>query len=395
MRMAGAVALPLALALAGTLAPAQAGAAPAGCQSWTGTQPPNPGPTSNALRGVTVLSACDVWAVGSFVDAQGVEHALTEHWNGASWTVVHAPDQGNTDNVLSGVRAASATNIWAVGFSDDGPSSPEKTLILRWDGKHWSRQGTPVAGQLNGVRSVSGTEAWAVGDASSSTGGTPLALHLTGGKWRRASVPGAGAGGGLLSVAASSPSDVWAVGTFFDTSGSPHARRGVPGAIRPFIVHWNGRAWTHVTSPDPGANESELNAVGVGSRTSALAVGDEQPSDGSTHTLAMRWNGKTWTRVPSPSPTPSGVETDDSLESVTVTAQGTAWAVGRTQSANGTAPLIERWDGSRWTTVPAPDLDGTGELNAVAASSASSVWAVGVMSPLDHTTRQAVAFHCC
>jgi hypothetical protein len=338
-----------------------------------------------------VLSACDAWAVGGFTDAQGIEHALTEHWNGASWTVVRAPDQGSTENFLEGVRAASRTSIWAVGGSDNGGAeSPVSTLILHWDGKHWSRQGTPVPGILFGVRSVSSTEAWAVG-THFATMDRPLVLHLAGGTWRNVSIPSVADNEDLDGVAASSPADVWAVGTAFNGTDSRHARTGhAPPVEQPFVVHWNGRTWTHVTAPGTGA----LNAVGVGSRTSALAVGEQDLPDGSQHTLALRWNGKTWTDTHSPSPVASGVRASDIFTGVTVTARGTAWAVGKSQDADGDVPLIERWDGSRWTTVPAPDTGFSTRLNAVAASSASSVWAVGWTST-PANTRLALAERCC
>jgi hypothetical protein len=388
MRKPWAAAGPLAAALllAGTLTPDPALAATAGCQSWTGTQPVKVG-SQSFLTGVTVLSACDVWAVGTSDDAQGVEHALTEHWNGASWTVVPVPGQGAAGSFLTGVRAASPTNIWAVGASGIGGSSPQKkTLILHWDGKRWSRQGTPVAGELSGVRAVSGSEVWAVGLNFTSTAVRPVVLHRTGGTWRGVTIPSVATNEELNGVAATSPADVWAVGASGTGIDSRH-RRGVPSTSQPFIVHWNGRTWTHVTSPGTG----ELAAVGTGSRTSAMAVGSQPLPGGGTGTLAMRWNGKSWARVPSPSPAPA---LSDVLTGVTVTAQGTAWAVGKVQSTdNGDQALIERWDGSRWTTVPAPALGFGSGLFAVAASSASNVWAVG------KTTGPSggipAALHCC
>ena len=71
----------------------------------------------------------------------------------------------------------------------------------------------------------------------------------------------------------------------------------------------------------------------------------------SSQTLILRWNGTAWTRVPSPSPGPSSY-----LESVAVAPDGTAWAVGWTDSPSyvlGT--LIMEWNGTEWTTVQSPD----------------------------------------
>src|SRR5690242_8403621 len=69
--------------------PAAGTAAPAACQPWAGA--PLPGPqVGSGLFGMTVLSACDAWVVGDeSVNVAGslVGVTVTEHWNGATWTV--------------------------------------------------------------------------------------------------------------------------------------------------------------------------------------------------------------------------------------------------------------------------------------------------------------------
>src|SRR5215472_9760887 len=124
-----------ALMLAGVITSfglARALAAPAGCQNWTGTQPPNPGGRSNTLDSVAIESACDAWAVGSQTGS-GTVATLTEHWNGSGWTVVPSPDPGAIVSQLRSVRGTSPGDIWAVGSYNDGTMN--KTLILHWDGR--------------------------------------------------------------------------------------------------------------------------------------------------------------------------------------------------------------------------------------------------------------------
>jgi hypothetical protein len=60
--------------------------------------------------------------------------------------------------------------------------------------------------------------------------------------------------------------------------------------------------------------------------------------------------------------------------------------------STGTGTLILRWDGSRWTRVPSPTPGANAQLFAVAASSASNIWAVGIFS---NGTDNALAVHCC
>lgn len=50
------------------------------------------------LFGATAPS--DVWVVGDQEGHNGKFETLTEHWDGASWTVVATPDPGSTGNHL-------------------------------------------------------------------------------------------------------------------------------------------------------------------------------------------------------------------------------------------------------------------------------------------------------
>src|SRR5260221_14068284 len=88
------------LVMAGVFAGSGPAAASASaCQSWTGAPPPSPSTTSNALQGVSVISACDAWAVGSDMNGSGTDQTLIEHWDGSAWNVVPSPDPGSTDNL--------------------------------------------------------------------------------------------------------------------------------------------------------------------------------------------------------------------------------------------------------------------------------------------------------
>jgi hypothetical protein len=143
--LAAAVAL---AALAAGLTPAVTASAGT-CVSVTTVQPPSPGTEDSDLRSVTVLSACNAWAVGDTVQ-NGPNRALIEHWDGASWTVAQGPQQPpNVDFDLTSVRAVSPTNIWAVGRSF-GTSG--QTLILHGDGKSWTQVLSPSPGDNSARR---------------------------------------------------------------------------------------------------------------------------------------------------------------------------------------------------------------------------------------------------
>jgi hypothetical protein len=64
-------------------------------ESWNGTtwsllRAPNPGSTTNELRGVFCTSPSACMAVGDFTGI-GNELTLAEFWNGTAWAVVKTP----------------------------------------------------------------------------------------------------------------------------------------------------------------------------------------------------------------------------------------------------------------------------------------------------------------
>src|SRR5271156_2310075 len=109
---------------------------------------------------------------------------------------------------LSDVAATSASNAWAVGYTNSG------TLIVRWNGTAWKRVPSPgsAGSLLYGVAATSSRDPWAVGctDCSGSGGSKALIVRLNGTAWQQ--VPSPSLAGSLSSVAATSASNVWAVG---------------------------------------------------------------------------------------------------------------------------------------------------------------------------------------
>src|SRR5512133_3776120 len=83
---------------------------------WVISQTPNPAYYGNILHGLSARTATDVWAVG--VQATETSNdTLALHWNGTSWTVVPTPNpwpecqdgdilwNGNSLNSVSAVSA--------------------------------------------------------------------------------------------------------------------------------------------------------------------------------------------------------------------------------------------------------------------------------------------------
>jgi len=378
--------------LAAVLAGAGPGAASAAtCGSATG-QPVSPG-TSSSLGGVAVVS-CQAWAVGDYSNGTA-RLTLIERWNGTKWRQVPSPSPGSAVNGLSSVAATSASDAWAVGDTGNSASHP-RTLAEHWNGITWARVSTPNPGgsagtpTLTGVAATSASNAWAVGvyNTGPRTPLLSLAEHWNGTKWALVPTQNPGTGSTVfnyvMSVAATSASNAWAVG-MHSTSQE--------GTLT-LIEHWNGTNWTQVPSPSPGGtlHIDWLLGVTATSATDAWAVGRTH-----SKTLIEHWNGTAWTQVPSPNPANSR---EPELTGVTAISASDAWAVGDYIAAVGGFPretLIEHWNGTAWTQMPSPNPSSTGNLlGGVAANSPSNVWAVGAFNPgsQEQITRT-LAFHCC
>jgi hypothetical protein len=314
------------------------------------------------LAGVVALSASSAWAVGSTGEFGG-EGTLIAHWNGKSWTRVHSPNPGR-DIGLRSVAATSSRDVWAVGGVDG------RTLILHWNGRSWKRVPSPSPAPictLMAVAAVSARNAWAVGyadpsggdirSASGSSGRVIIArtliLHWNGRSWKRVPSPNPDQGGHLTGVTATSAGDAWAVGQDeFKTIDFGN-----------LFLHWNGHAWKSVKGPNPGGNSNGLLGVDASSRSSAWAVGDAKR----TGSALYRWSGSRWKQ--------SLLLRTYSLEAVSAGASTSTWAVG----GAGNGALILRPHGAAWRRVATPHPKGE-FLTAVAATSGRNAWAVGSTS---------------
>ena len=284
-------------------------------KTWRQVPSPNPARSGDTLSGVAATSTARAWAVG---EQNG--HSLLLGWNGKSWRRVRCPDIGN----LAGVAATSAANAWAVGIG--GPNG-DKTAIEHWNGRAWRVAPSPVkVGNLLGVAATSASNAWAVGFSGNPTTGSDLAEHWNGKAWRVVHSP-AGAGG-VIGVAATSASNAWAVG------GANGQSAGTSISV---INHWNGGTWRRIASPNPVPGGATFFGVAVTSASNAWAVGTDFDFFITPENVIAHWNGKAWKLVPSPIH-------DGSLNSVTATSAGSAWAVGSGDSG----ALIEHWNGTRW-----------------------------------------------
>lgn len=188
-------------------------------EHWDGTVwtlvPPAPGTSKSGgiIYGMFATSTSDVWTVGY----KGTKYAfaydpLIEHWDGTSWTQVEGArlPQGaqGGQNILGGVWASSATDVWAVGKLALGLGHP---LLEHWDGTTWTLVKEQSYGGVVAISGSSSSDIWAVGVKATDTT-YPLTEHWDGAMWTVVPAPNPTNGSGLAGVAEISPTDIWALG---------------------------------------------------------------------------------------------------------------------------------------------------------------------------------------
>jgi alpha-tubulin suppressor-like RCC1 family protein len=101
---------------------------------WVLTKVPNTGSEGSSLNGIQVLSPTDIWTAGATEQTDGGQLALTEQFNGTSWSISPALDPGQladlSDNVLLGVASSGPGSLLVVGAQETPGQEIGRTLAL-------------------------------------------------------------------------------------------------------------------------------------------------------------------------------------------------------------------------------------------------------------------------
>jgi hypothetical protein len=301
----------------------------------------------------------------------------------ASWQIVASPNPTGNDG-FSTLTAISAANLWAVG-SATSLSSTSTTLIAHYNGTSWRvvSSPNPAGGRYDDLTGVSGTSAsdiWSVGmEFVNSSHSSPIIEHYNGSAWSLVTSAQPAQVGDLEAVAALTPANVWAV-------GNGHTATGVNA---PMVQHYNGTAWAEV--PTPVTTAGILTAVTAVSAGNVWAVGSQPVTTGIGRSgLAMHYNGTRWTASALPAPNVP-VNGEWELSSVSADAANDIWASGFVSNADGLVEhaIVEHFNGTSWSLTQAPDLGPNypiNTFNAVLAISPGNVWAIG-QSATGNTTQ--------
>jgi hypothetical protein len=346
---------------------------------------PTPGDQS-VLHSVACASPTSCVAVGWFSPrgSGDIERSLVEVWNGAAWSLVssHSPA---SDTELQSIACPSRRACVAVGFSGPaGSPSARHAFAEVWDGSSWQVAPVPSAGTPSAFQAVacaSANSCTAVGSSSTATDGFASALleSWDGSAWSLVSTrpPPTSYVSGLNSVTCVAATSCIAVGSYSNnsTSDDPDART--------LVESWNGSTWSVVPSPNPGNGyHSVLLSIACASPSACVAAGDYSARGdfykADDQSLVEVWSGSAWSVVDSAG---LGAAGQSLFNSVACTAPTQCVAVGFTSRGadQDAQSLAERWDGTSWSVVPNPVMNGVFE--SVACAVPTSCVAVG-----EHTT---------
>ena len=284
------------------------------------------------------LSADDGWAVG--------KDGFISHWDGTKWK----PSSYHVPAFLNGIHAVTmiaTDDVWAVG---------EGGLILHWDGKEWKDLSYSTDDDLLGVSFASASSGFAVGGPIMTDKKDPLVLHWDGKQWSEVPFLKPGVQEGLLpwltAVQMVSEKNGWISG-----NGS--------------LYRWNGIDWNVHTQENENETYITVDEFSMLDSDDIWAAGYLN-----NHDTILHWDGSTWNerynsdaymivsiKMVSPSLgwavgiLPTGMRTDDSVNSV-----------------------ILSWDGTNWSEMLVPREtfdDKFSSLNQVCAFNQNHAWVFG------------------
>jgi len=297
--------------------------------AWSTVTVPLPAGAMGAeLDGVDEVSSGNVWAVGRQTTSAGATRTLIEHFDGTAWAVVPSPNPrtgpGASDE-LRGIGGTSAGDLWAVGEYSDGQQF-NAMLFVHFDGTAWSFVKEPAALHNSAfgtaVTVLSPTDAWAVGQNGFAD--ATLSAHWDGTAWSFVKTPfpqdGPVPQNFLTGVTATGTSDVWASGYEGNVNQQNFSL--------PYVLHWNGTAWSLTETPNAGTEGSLLAGVTALSPTDIWVAGQTGESDGALLTFTEHFNGQTWSNEPSLDPGELGDAPDSTFQAIASVAPHVLFATG-------------------------------------------------------------------
>jgi hypothetical protein len=278
----------------------------------------------DTLLTLAAVGKHDAWAFGQTSSGRGI----AVHWTGSAWTGSRITGAFDRPGFSS---ATGPHNIWASGSEcTSGPqgTSVTATYIARYNGRTWTtRKWTTAAFCWAALVTTARNNGWLLGDNR--------ALHFTGRRWHKVSLPSLGQ---VVAATAVSASDIWAIGARFNARQLSRSKA--------FFTHFDGRAWRivplpHIKLPPHGyIYPDDVAAAGARNIWAAVTI---YPA--AVHSVLLHFGGRKWRAIPLPAK-------PDQLLKVAPDGAGGVWAI-MFSSAAGTYEFAHYARGT-WTYQPVP-----------------------------------------
>jgi hypothetical protein len=350
--------------------------------------------TETVLGSIACTSPDRCIAVGSTGSRYTIRVPFAVHSAGA-WDVRSpTPPIENGNSFLLSLSCVTETRCMSVGGQEvpapyfGAKSGGNRPLVETWNGHSWRLEKVPIPpattdGQLSGVGCVR-TVCMAVGSFSNKSGNDRVMTEWwNGSAWKLVLPPRPRTmeDPSLAAVSCSAPTACTGVGQYtFEL--------GFGTLIAPLILRWNGTQWRFEPSGRLGqAQDTMLNAIDCPTDDVCVTVGSQRMAGATYRSIAEVRHGGAW-RVASttdPAHTP-----DADLVAVDCTGPASCVAVGYSIAHGSPVPLVEWWNGSRWTLGAAPDVSGASgsALSGVACTAPDACIATGNFrhaSPTEHS----------
>ena len=287
--------------------------------------------SSYSFGSTSCLSASDCLSASTHVvTSTETEGVFVEHWNGKSWSTMKLPSFGQA--AASGTTCLSASDCWFVGARFQ-KGYPTHAVVLHWNGKKWAVSPSPSVKTASGLNGIACYPSGCVSVGVECVKGTAC-FSLNGAYWT--------------------------------------------AAVRPLVENWNGKSWSISRSVQPaGSYAASLNEVRCTSAKQCVTIGFTAASaKAPSIAYSEVWNGKAWKVEGVPMPPETNHDPNSTaLNDLACPSASDCVAVGGVTPQTGglsvPTPLIETWDGSRWT-IAALHLKLSGPLSLLDVSCLSA-----------------------
>jgi hypothetical protein len=322
---------------------------------------------------------------------------------GPGWRIVWT-DHAAGQSMFFTTTATGPSDAWTGGAALGGPSTPDKPLVLHWDGRAWHTSKLPsgLTGGIMAIRASAPKNVWAFGEDDRK--GTAFALRWDGHAWTIAK-RWSGTEGFVADALVFAPNDVWVFRRDKDqilhyTGGSTWHSSSIPGVLafssasglsskdawvvaqsafgdNPVVAHGGAGGWKVTPFPSFPQGNSGSSITGIYERTAkdAWALGGNLSPASKWYPNLAHWNGAAWQQVKVTGSFILAHAVTDGSSGLWVT---TGW------DSTGVPPHLLHLVAGHFTTVTMPKVGGryVGVYALAAIPGSASAWGAGNLSGL-------------